>query len=235
MFDFLTNGFKELCEGLATVEEKIGFKKFKNYIIFGLLIAAIINIEPIARRTIEFVTEIAEDLHLEKMKLRDEYMTDLNPILVELRSELNADRVLYFEYHNSEQNLDKMPFKFFDLMSYDIKYSVVGTLPVSSYKDINASQFQSAYNELKKGRVLHCKGAYDHEFRQKYQGVFELFNQIDLSKQHILVSVPGIKRPIGFIVLEWMEDSIQIDKNKAIECINDCLPRINALVVSAKK
>ena len=219
MFDFLSNGFKEFCEGLATVEEKIGFKKFKNYVILGLLIVMIINIKPITRGTVEFITETAEDLHLEKMKLRDEYMTDLNPILIELRSELCADRILYFEYHNSEQNLDKIPFKFFDLMSYDIKYSSgsADMMPINAYKNINASQFQTAYNELKKGRVLHCKGAHDSEFRQKYQGVFELLNQTDMSKQHILISVPGVKRPIGFIALEWMDDSIQVDKNKAME------------------
>lgn len=233
MFNFLANGFKDFCEGLSTIEEKVGFKKFRKYIVFGLLIVGIINIKPITRGTIEFITDIAEDLHLEKMRLRDRYMTELHPILVELRSELGADRILYFEYHNSEQNLDKVPFKFFDIMAYDVKYGVEVVMS-SSYKDINASQFQTAYNEIKKGRILHCQGPHDSEFRQKYQGVFELFNQTDLSRQQIIVSVPGIKRPIGFIVLEWMEDDVPVSKATAMEYINETLPRINALVVSAK-
>lgn len=237
LFDSIIKGFKDICETLVKVDEKIGYKRFKKYIIFILLILIVINIKIITRGTIEFISEISEDLHLEKMKNRDEYMTDLNPVLISLRSELDADRVLYFEYHNSEQNLDKVPFKFFDLMSYDIKYSSgsADKMPVNVYKNINASLFQTVYNDLKSGKILYCKGPGDNEFRQKYQGIFELLNQTDLSKQHILVSVPGVERPIGFIVFEWMDDSVSVDREYATRRINNCLPRINALVVAAKR
>lgn len=233
MFSFITNSFKELSEILTNIEEKIGFRVFRKYILFLLLVVALINIKSITREAVEFITDIAEDLHIEKMKVRDEFMADLNPILVELRSETGADRVLYFEYHNSEQNFDKIPFKYFDLMAFNVKYGV----PVvrnRAYKDVNATQFYTAYNDLSRGRIIMCNGPYDHAFRNKYQGIFDLFNQTDGSMKMAIAAVPGVKSPIGFIVLEWLEDGEEVNWNRVCEYIDDSLPRINALVVSAK-
>ena len=234
MINKISNWLTKIEEWITRIE-KIGLWKIFKYLLIGLLIFTLFNLKRVSTYLVESIVTITENFHLEKMNLRDKYMTELNPILIELRSELDADRILYFEYHNSEENLDKTPFKFFDLMSYNVKHSVIGTMPVDAFKDINASQFQTPYNEMRNGTILHCKGPGDGEFREKYQGLHELFNQKDLSKQQILFSVPGVNKPIGFIALEWMSDSVKINPTRVKEEIHSILPKINAAVVSAKK
>ena len=173
MINFILSKFKELSDALIALDQKLGFKKFARYVLFVILIICLCNIRTIFRETVEVGITIAEEIHNEKMKLRDEYMTDLTPLLTEFRAEMNADRILYLEYHNSEENLDGIPFKFFDLMKCSSHYGVP-EVPGIAYKDIGASMYTELFDTIVKGEVVTCSGEYDISFRKKYPGVYEI-------------------------------------------------------------
>ena len=107
---------KDIADSIIKVERSIGFRIFKKYVFLGLLVLAAINFTYIAPEIVIFVSSISNEIHNEKMNIRDEYMTEISPLLIELRIKSGADRVLYFEFHNSEENLNGIPFKFFDLL-----------------------------------------------------------------------------------------------------------------------
>lgn len=224
--------FKLLADAIIKIDEKLGFKKFLKYILLGLLVIVIFNIRAVTREVIEFVSDIQEEIHYKKMSLQEEYYTELGPILSELRAEADADRVLYFEYHNSEESLDGMPFKFFNLMKCSPKYGIP-EIPANVYKDITASMYTELFSEIADGDLVICQGAHDIEFRKTYRGIYELINGNDRAKQFAIFSLPGIRKPVGFIVLEWMDDSTELVLDKKVIC--DYRPRINAISAYARK
>ena len=116
MFELIINKLKDFIQGIIMIDEKIGFRKFVKYILVLLGIFCLFNLHTITKEVVEFVIDISGEIHNEKLRLRDEYMTELTPLLSELRAETGADRILYFEFHNSEENLDGLPFKYFNLM-----------------------------------------------------------------------------------------------------------------------
>ena len=222
---------KELTDAIINVDERIGFRRFVKYILLGLGIVMMFNYKTILRDVVEIVIEIKGDIHSDKMKLRDELLAELGPILADFRSNVKADRILYFEYHNSEQNLDNLPFKFFDLILCNSKYGVSHVLG-ESYKNINASMYINFFNEINKGHILINKGLSDEKFDKEYS-IHRLFMEKDHSVKHVIFSVPGTIQPIGFIVLEWLDDDQPININP--EKIHEFLPRINAVSVSLSK
>ena len=224
--------FKAFGDTFIAIHEHIGFKMVVKYTILILLVIAAFNIRAITAGIIEFVSDIQEEIHYKKMSLQEEYYTDLGPILLELRAEADADRVLYFEYHNSEESLDGMPFKFFNLMKCSPKYGIP-EIPANTYKDITASMYTELFSEIANGDLVICQGAHDTEFRKKFRGVYELLNGGDHSKQFAIFSLPGIRKPIGFIVLEWMDDCTELKLDKEVIC--DYRPRINAISAYARK
>lgn len=224
--------FKALGDTFIAIHTHVGFKMVVKYTLLALLVIAIFNIRAITTGIVEFVSDIQEEIHYKKMSLQEEYYTDLSPILAELRAEAGADRVLYFEYHNSLESLDGMPFKFFNLMKCSAKYGIP-EVPGSVYKDISASMYTELFAVIADGDLITCQGAHDTDFRKTYRGVFELLNGSDHSKQFAIFSLPGIRKPIGFIVLEWMDDGSELKLNKEIIC--DYRPRINAISAYARK
>lgn len=198
------------------IDEKIGYKKLKRYVFLVVFVVALFNINNIATGLVGFVLDIVEEIHKQKMMMRDEYMTELVPTLAELRASVDADRVLYFEFHNSEENIEGLPFKFFDLIKSCPRYGI-SEVPGDIYKDINSGMYTELFDEIKIGKILYCKGFHDHEFRKEYRGAFELFSERDYSKQQIFFSVPGIKTPIGFVVLEWLDDDKEFNIPKDIQ------------------
>lgn len=223
---------RECTDSIVKIHEHIGLKNLKRYILLGFVVLGLFNIEPITKAVIGFIAEMSDEIHKHKMEIRDKYMTDLFPLLTELRAETGADRAIYFEFHNSEESLDGLPFKFFDEMLGSARYGL-GEDYGLAYKDVNASRFTTFFNELREGSILYCSGYKDSEFRKRYCGVYELFNGNDLSEQQVVFSVPGLKYPVGFIVLEWMNDSTQVEmQERVVPKIHEFVPRINALVVS---
>ena len=223
---FIIEAFRNLANSLIALEKNLGFRMFVKYTLYLLLIVGVLNYRTVVREAVEFVTEINSEIHIEKMKQQDSYYRDLSPALSEFRAEVGADRILYFEYHNSVETLEGLPFKFFDLVKCASKY---GTPKVHGevYKNVNAAMYSELFFDINNGKILTCQGFHDKNFRETYHGFFELLNESDYSEQQVIFSVPGIHRPIGFIVLEWMEDDKEVKINPGV--INNFLPRINAI------
>lgn len=228
------NKLKEISDFLVRIDQKIGFNKIVKYVFLVLLVIGIVNFKTVVKECIELVQEINTEEHNEKMKQRDELLQDLQPILNEIRAHTRADRVLYFEYHNSKENLVGIPFKYADMVLQASSYNV-SVVPESLYKDINTGAITNLYEELKHDIV----SSDDSMFCYRFPGAFELFNGNDGSVKQVFVSIPGVDQPIGMLVFEWVDESRVVDVKK-IEYIlsphgGNYLSRINGLIMSKTK
>lgn len=232
----LLDKLKDISTVLVNIDERIGFKKFVKYVILGLFVVMAVNYKTVLRDMIEIVTEISEDIHSQKMELRDQLLEELYPILSEFRSDVRADRILYFEYHNSKENLISIPFKYVELVQQSARYSIPN-VNEEKYKNINSGAITSIYQDIKLGEIVYCSGPYDDYFKTKYPGVFELINSKDGSKRQIYISIPGIDQPVGMIILEWMDETNQELDIQGITktATQNYIPRINALILSKSK
>lgn len=224
---------KEFVEAITEIDKTIGFSKFVKYIFIFCLVLAIFNYKTIIKDTIEIYSEISDKIHSEKMELRDQLLAELKPLLTEFRSNSRADRILYFEYHNSKENLVSIPFKYVELLQQDNGFAVPSIDP-EQYKSINTGLITSIYEDIKFGEIVYCDGPRDSVFMEKYPGIYELVNSRDGSKRQIFISIPGINQPIGLIFLEWINESnieLNVEEIKKTATYN-YIPRINALILS---
>lgn len=219
-----------LSETLSMIEEKLGLLKFIQYSLFILVMYVAFNFSSIMENVMKMQTELAKKEHEKRLLMRDSLMTELNPLLVELRSGTGASRVLYFEYHNSTENFVGIPFKFANLVLSNQAYGCP-SYDVSKYKDINSGLISGIYDELKKNNVIINKGG-ESEFYSSYPEVYSFFSSQDGSEQQVFINLPGVNSPMGMIVLEWMNEKIKTDEEwEDIENkINSEIPRINALI-----
>ena len=223
----------ELINAIVNVDQKIGFNKFVKYFFLGLTVFVLINYKSIIKDSIELVSEIENLIHIEKMRLRDELLTELGPILTDFRSSVKADRILYFEYHNSKENLIGIPFKYLELVRQNTSYGIRPAKELE-YKNINTGAITNLYEDIKFGDPVYCSGPDDEVFNINYPGVFDMFNSRDGSNRFMFISIPGIETPVGLIVLEWMGTSEkQLDINEIRQAASsNYIPRINALILS---
>ena len=159
-------------------------------------------------------------------------MTELNPLLVELRSGTGASRVLYFEYHNSTENFVGIPFKFANLVLSNQIYGCP-SYDISKYKDINSGLISGIYDELKKNNIIINRGIDStNEFYSKHPEIHDFFSSQDGSKQQVFINLPGVNSPVGIIVLEWMDEKQKSkeDWEDIRDKINSEIIRINALI-----
>ena len=223
----------ELINAVIDIDQKVGFSKLVQYFFLGLTIFFFVNHKSLVKDGVELVSETQKRIHGEKMKLRDELLFELGPILTDFRSNVKADRILYFEYHNSKENLIGIPFKYLELVRQNQSY---GIRPVQEerYKNINTGSITNLYEDIKLGAIAYCSGPEDERFRINYPGVFDIFNSRDGAERFVFLSIPGIDTPIGLIVLEWInEGSIDIDLNEMKQVAShNYIPRINALILS---
>ena len=225
---------KSLSETYAMVEEKLGIRRFIQYSLFILAMYATFNFNSIVENIIKIQTEIKKKEHEERLSMRDGLMSELNPLLVELRSRSGASRVLYFEYHNSTENFVGIPFKFANLVLFNQAYGCPD-FDVYNYRDINSGLISRIYGDLKKNEIIINKGkAEDIEFYTKYPEIHEFFSSKDGSVQQVFVNLPGVNFPVGMIVLEWVDENEKINSDsewkRITSVITDELPRINALI-----
>ena len=225
---------KSLSETYAMVEEKLGIRRFIQYSLFILAMYATFNFNSIVENVIKIQTEIKKKEHEERLSMRDGLMSELNPLLVELRSRSGASRVLYFEYHNSTENFVGIPFKYANLVLFNQSYGCPD-FDVYSYRDINSGLISGIYGDLKKNEIIINKGrAGDIEFYAKYPEIHEFFSSKDGSVQQVFVNLPGVNFPVGMIVLEWVDENEKISSDlewkRITSVITDELPRINALI-----
>ena len=224
----------DISESLVKLDEKIGFRRLLGYTVVILLIIGLFNFRTVVKEIIEIVEEITEQIHSDRMEKRDELLFELNPVLQEFRATLNADRILYFEYHNSKENLVGIPFKYVDLVLQNLKYGV-SSVPESTMSDVNVGAISSLYEVIKRGSIVYCSGSDDEYFRTTYPGAWELFANSDGSKQQVFISIPGVRQPVGMIVLEWMNECDLEQRDIAEIAYNGStsfIPRINGLIMS---
>lgn len=200
----ILENIKDVFESIINIERSIGFRMFKKYVFLGILVLALCNFKYIMTEAVIFITNISTELHNNKMELRDEYMTDITPLLVELRIKSGADRVLYFEFHNSEENLAGVPFKFFDLIYANSRLEVP-MVRCSDYRNVNSGMYMKFFNALKEKKSIICYGDDDFEFRDNYPNLYEKLRTVDKSCAQVIINVPGVKQPVGFIILEWVD------------------------------
>lgn len=227
---FIADKLKMLSETLSMIEEKLGLLKFVQYSLFILVMYVAFNFSSIMENVMKMQTELVKKEHEKRLLMRDDLMTELNPLLVELRSGTGASRVLYFEYHNSTENFVGIPFKFANLVLSNQVYGCP-SYDVSKYKDINSGLISGIYDELKKNNVIINKGG-ESEFHSSHPEVHDLFSSQDGSKQQVFINLPGVNSPMGMIVLEWTDEKIKTEEEwEDIEDkINSEIPRINALI-----
>lgn len=229
----IENGLKDVTDAIEKIEKKLGFWKFVKYVVLFGVIYGIINYEGVVRRTVSLFNDISSDIHTEKMQLRDQLLSELYPLLVSFRASTNADRILYFEYHNSKENLVGIPFKYIELILQDSKYGV-SRVAETKYRDINTGIITTLYERVKHGEVAYSTGPEDEYFNSRFPGVYEFFNGKDNSKGMIFISIPGVTQPLGLIILEWMEPiENEVDVEKVVEnARKNYIPRINGAILS---
>lgn len=229
MLSIVTEKLKHLTTAISYIDKKLGYRKFVIYILTFITIYIGFNFRPILRSCIELVKEIEEEIHQEKLIRRDYLLSELAPILRELRAETNADRILYFEYHNSKKNLIGIPFKYVDLVQVHRKYGVP-KFEYTHLKNINSGVLTGIYEAMKRNNVIINNG--DGEFATRYPEDFEYIAENDEAVQHCFINLPGIHLPIGFIVLEWNQVDKERDWDEVTRIGKRYMSRINALITA---
>jgi hypothetical protein len=230
---YLLTKLKELSDFIIRIDQGLGLKKFSAYLILILCIVIITNFKNIVRETMEIVSEVNTERHDEGLQRRDELLRDLYVLLGDLRVELDADRVLYFEYHNSKENLIGIPFKYADLILQSNSYGVYN-IPEAEFRDINTGSIVTLYNDLMHKRLVSSE---DTNFCMNYPGAFELFKD-DGSDIQVFVGIPGVDQPIGLLVFEWVGEDKKIDYKQLSRVLHGkraYLSRINGLIMSKMK
>ena len=234
MLEIIFKYLNDLTDSIIRLHEKVGFKVLIKYIILFIFVIAMINIKSIMKGAIELVSDINEEIHNEKLIKRDALLSELHPILVEFRTKTGADRILYFEYHNSKENLVGIPFKYIDLVLQDSQFGIP-RVSESRYQNINIGEITSLYEDIKTGDIVFCSGAEDFQFQCNYPGTYDLFEGTDGSKKQIYISLPGINQPIGMIVLEWIGENQDINFKYIEGLVNSIyLSRINGCILSKR-
>lgn len=228
----LGDKLKTLSETFIRIEEKLGITKFIQYLLLLLVILGVSNFSSIIEYTMKIQSKIEKEDHDRRLALRDGLMSELNPLLIEIRSSTGASRLLYFEYHNSTENFAGIPFKFANLVLTNQEYECPGYNP-NRYRDINSGLISKIYSDLRKNKIIINKGEkYDPEFNIKYPNVHEFFSTQDGSTQQMFINIPGVSSPLGMIVLEWVEDEVTSDETWARikDQVYQDMPRVNALI-----
>ena len=155
MFKSILEYLGIISDNLIKLDNKIGFTGLLKYAILVVIIIGLFNFKEVVKSGIEIVTELQEEIHNDKLVKRDELMGELLPLLSEFRGYCSADRILYFEYHNSKENLAGIPFKYLDLMLQCNRY---GMAPVTNrnFRDINSGLIIRLYEKIKFGDYAYC-------------------------------------------------------------------------------
>lgn len=223
----------EIADAWVKLDERIGFSRIIKYVALLLVVLLIVNFKAVTKEVIVFIQEISEQIHADNMNKRDKLMQEMTPVLQEFRTEVGADRLLYFEYHNSKENLVGIPFKYIDLVQQSTKYGIQSA-SIERYRDINVGVITNLYNDLRNTKIVSCNGEDDFEFLQRYPGTYEMFRDIDNSELLAFVSIPGIDQPVGLIVLEWADKGniTEEEIRSEIEESSQFVAIINGLILS---
>lgn len=231
MFKSILDYLGNISEALIKLDEKIGFTGLLKYAFLAVIIIGLFNFKAVVKSGIEIISDLQEEIHNDKLVMRDELMMELHPLLAEFRGYCSADRILYFEYHNTKENLVGIPFKYLDLTMQCSRYGVP-PLTSNNFKDISSGMIVELYEKIKFGGYVYYSGN-DDSFKSSYPGIYTLFLEAcDDTKQRMFLSIPGYKQPLGMVVVEWADEDPNRDLTKVQEASKVFLPRITALINS---
>lgn len=224
---------KDFVDAAIKVEEKLGIRKAISYVFLGLLIYGVINFKAIVIDCIEIVQELTEEIHNQKMDKRDDFVASMNEVLIDLRHQTGADRVLYFEWHNTKENSVGVPFRYFDLVLQTEGYNIPKCL---DYKDIPAGWIVELYEMIKHGNTtILCDS--QNKLDQLYP-ISQVFYSQDGSRYQMFIGINYMSKdkiqPVGFLAIEWMDSERGIDVS--LEEVDEILTeskiasRINTLI-----
>ena len=224
---------KDLVDAAIKVEEKLGIRKAISYVFLGLLIYGVINFKTIVIDVIEILQELTEEIHNQKMDKRDDFVASMNEVLIDLRHQTGADRVLYFEWHNTKENSVGVPFRYFDLVLQTEGYNIPKCL---DYKDIPAGWIVELYEMIKHGNTtILCDS--QNKLDQLYP-ISQVFYSQDGSRYQIFIGINYMSKdkiqPVGFLAIEWMdrEHGIGVNLEEVDEILTESkiASRINTLI-----
>lgn len=224
---------KDLVDAAIKVEEKLGIRKAISYVFLGLLIYGVINFKAIVIDVIEIVEELTEEIHNQKMDKRDDFVASMNEVLIDLRHQTGADRVLYFEWHNTKENSVGVPFRYFDLVLQTEGYNIPKCL---DYKDIPAGWIVELYEMIKHGNTtILCDS--QNKLDQLYP-ISQVFYSQDGSRYQMFIGINYMSKdkiqPVGFLAIEWMdrERGIDVSLEEVDEILteSETASRINTLI-----
>lgn len=219
----------ELSDSLIKLDQKLGIKKIIQYLMLLLIVVGIINIRSILKWGVEFISGLSDEVHAEKMERRDQLLAELVPELHELLGSTDADRILYFEYHNTKENVVGIPFKYIDLVLQSSRYGVP-LAPMTKFRDINIGNLTPLYEDIKSKKIIPCLVSNVEDFQIKYPGNHEFLSENDGSVQQVFIIIPGIRQPIGMIVLEWINED-EVDLSRVYKKATEKVTTINGLIL----
>lgn len=201
----MTDKLKEIVDTIIKLDEKLGFRRFVKYTGLVLIIILIINYKTVLKDIIELTTELSGEIHSEKMELRDQLLSELYPILCDFRVAVNADRILFFEYHNSKENIEGIPFKYMDLILQNSKFGYPHAIQ-EKFTNVNVGVITSLYEKIREDKFAYCSGPNDIIFRNTFPGIHEIVYYKDGSTRQLFLNIPGrSQQPVGLIIIEWID------------------------------
>lgn len=223
----------EISDTIVKLDQKLGIKKIIQYLLIVLVFIGIVNIKSVTKWAIETISDISAEIHDEQMEKRDQLLSELIPELRELLGSTGADRALFFEYHNSKENVIGIPFKYIELVIQTTRYGVP-YVPVSKFRDVNTGRITLLYEDLKTNMIIPCTTRNVNDFIKLYPGNYEYFVENAGSHQQIFINIPGIHHPIGMIVLEWTCPETEINEQEVVQEILTKVSIINGLILKYK-
>ena len=219
---------KELLDSLSGLIDKVGWPGAIAILFILGIIYTVSHFKSIVLAVIEIYEKVRVEKHAEELRRRDKLNEELQPMFREMRAATRADRLLYFEYHNSKENLVGTPFKYVDLVMSE-RAAGIPYINCVGYKDINAGLICDLYSGLRyeqDGIVLNND---DSTFTEAYPGVSEFLGNLKQGKQ-MYINLPGLHDPVGFIVLEWYNPEVDLEEHRqeAVSYRN----RVNVIVTS---
>lgn len=189
--------FCDILEKIITRLDSVGFSKLMTYTLYLLFLMALFNWRTVTTSIYEVVSKYQVQKTIESVNTRGSINVEINSILHNLRVNCGADRVLLFEYHNTQQSIGGLHFKFMSVTGEDantgIKY--IG----QKYQSINTGLLQSFVSDLDDRSCLTIKSDTTSinypimRYMMEDEGV-------GISYYSVL---QGELCPLGFISLQW--------------------------------
>ena len=226
--------FKDIVDSIIKLNKSLGISGVIKYLLLFLFVIVLLNFRSFIQGTIGVIEDITTAIHSERLQARDELLIELAPLLSEYRAVVGADRLLYFEYHNSKENLVGIPFKYLDLVLMSKKYGVP-EFEIRRYHELNAGILSSIFPKLRKEGYVINKGSTDPTFYRDHHEVSDFITSQDGSIQQVYINLPGVQTPIGLIILEWTSESDDRNWGQIIRDSHEYVTRINGLVLSKSR